>query len=57
MIKDGRLKASKVGREWRFSSEDVEALTNPAEKIAIAARGEISLRDKAYIQDFFKKDN
>lgn len=36
MLKDGRLAASKVGREWRFHREEVERLLKPQ---AVAARG------------------
>ncbi|MDI6604074.1 MAG: helix-turn-helix domain-containing protein [Thermoanaerobacteraceae bacterium] len=37
MIKDGRLKASKVGREWKFMRKDVESVLNP-DTAKIAAR-------------------
>lgn len=36
MLKDGRLSASKVGREWRFNRNEVERLFTPQ---AVAARG------------------
>ncbi|MDD4402626.1 MAG: helix-turn-helix domain-containing protein [Desulfitobacteriaceae bacterium] len=36
MLKDGRLSASKVGREWRFNRNEVEKLFAPQ---AVAARG------------------
>ncbi|MBC2728655.1 MAG: helix-turn-helix domain-containing protein [Desulfosporosinus sp.] len=36
MLKDGRLIASKIGREWRFNRNSVERLFAPQ---AVAARG------------------
>ena len=36
MLKDGRLSASKVGREWRFNRNEVKRLFTPQ---AVAARG------------------
>ena len=43
MLKDGRLSASKVGREWRFNRNEVERLFSPQ---AVAARGNtISIND------------
>jgi excisionase family DNA binding protein/YgiT-type zinc finger domain-containing protein len=39
MIKDGRLKAYKFGREWRFFRKDIEAFMSGGESIDIAARG------------------
>jgi len=27
MIRDGRLKAQKIGREWRFSKKEIQSLT------------------------------
>ncbi|HYE82771.1 MAG TPA: helix-turn-helix domain-containing protein [Clostridia bacterium] len=38
MIRDGRLKAVKLGREWRFLRKDIEGLINGPEVLA-AARG------------------
>ena len=44
MIRDGRLTAKKVGREWRFPRQHIERLLSgqelcAAEPIALAARG------------------
>ena len=39
MIKDGRLHAVKVGREWRFMRKDLESIINP-QTFQIAARNE-----------------
>ena len=39
MIKDGRLKAYKFGREWRFFRKDVESFMSGGESFDIAARG------------------
>lgn len=38
MLKDGRLKAVKVGREWRFPREAVERLLISPGKLEAAAR-------------------
>lgn len=38
MIKDGRLKAYKVGREWRFMKKDIESFLYSTES-TIAAKG------------------
>jgi excisionase family DNA binding protein len=53
MIKDGRLPAYKVGREWRFNRQEIiNALENA--KVNIAARGgTISEKDKNFIQSLF----
>ena len=37
MIKDGRLKAVKMGREWRFMRKDLESIFN-SDSISLAAR-------------------
>lgn len=51
MIKDGRLPAKKVGREWRFSRREVLAsLSKPEDTISIAARGGFSEKDKNFIK-------
>ena len=39
MIKDGRLKAYKFGREWRFFRKEVEAFMSGGGSFDIAARG------------------
>lgn len=38
MIKDGRLKAVKMGREWRFMRKDIESLIDGHEYQAAARR-------------------
>ncbi len=39
MIKDGRLKAFKVGREWRFNIKDIESIKKGNNQLMTAARG------------------
>ncbi|HYE12460.1 MAG TPA: helix-turn-helix domain-containing protein [Patescibacteria group bacterium] len=46
MIKDGRLKAYKIGREWRFHRKDVQAYMTGGETYDIAARGKLGELDK-----------
>ncbi len=42
MLKDGRLSARKVGKEWRFLRDEVyEAITGKS-KVGVAARGGLS---------------
>lgn len=36
MIKDGRLKAVKIGREWKFKQQDIESILNP-DQLKVAA--------------------
>ncbi len=51
MIKDGRLAARKVGREWRFSRDEVEKIIKP-HSVCVAARsieGKLTDRDAAFI--------
>lgn len=65
MIKDGRLKASKCGREWRFSKKEIESLLNPTiqfpkfsnNQFAFAARkGEkITAKDAETINKFLSE--
>jgi len=51
MIRDGRLKAVKMGREWRFMRQDIESILNPDnEEGTLAARGDMSSNDKETIQ-------
>ena len=57
MIKDGRLKASKVGREWRFSRQHIEDLIIPKEEaatVSLAARNSkgLSENDQAIVQKY-----
>ena len=39
MIRDGRIKAHKVGREWRFFRSDLNAYLNSTSSLAMAAKG------------------
>jgi excisionase family DNA binding protein/YgiT-type zinc finger domain-containing protein len=39
MIRDGRIKAHKVGREWRFLQADIQAYLNSISSIEMAAKG------------------
>ncbi len=57
MIKDGRLPAFKVGKEWRFSKEKVlECLGAESGTHRLAARGpNISNKDQELIEEMFKK--
>ena len=52
MIKDGRLKAQKVGREWRFVRSEVEKLLEPYD-ISLAARGKLTDKDAAFITKYY----
>jgi excisionase family DNA binding protein/YgiT-type zinc finger domain-containing protein len=45
MLKDGRLSATKVGKEWRFSKDAIYEATRVTNSISVAARGE-ALYDK-----------
>lgn len=38
MIRDGRLKAVKIGREWRFMRKDIESIMNADDDFRLAAR-------------------
>jgi excisionase family DNA binding protein len=52
MIKDGRLHALKIGREWRFMRKDIESVLSFSNDFQAAARnfnGEISQNDKQII--------
>lgn len=45
MIKDGRIKAVKFGREWRFNRKDIDAYINGSYDIAARnKKGEIDSR-------------
>lgn len=39
MIRDGRLKAFKAGREWRIMRRDIEGFETPVRDLYVAARG------------------
>lgn len=59
MIKDGRLKAHKVGREWRFVKGDILAYMNAYSNesfVAMAAKGgKVDVDDLKAIQDELKE--
>lgn len=65
MIRDGRLPAKKVGREWRFSRKQIQRLleaeedTTGTEEIALAARAkdgvQLSDNDLRIIQKYQRK--
>lgn len=51
MLKDGRLSAYKVGKEWRFSKDEVYEAMKGQNPISVAARGgDLSDRDREYIK-------
>ncbi len=55
MIKDGRLKAYKFGREWRFFRKDVQSYMSSGEVYDIAARGksgELNKQDEIIITKY-----
>ena len=56
MIKDGRLKAIKCGREWRFIRKNIESLINTENNFAFAARNgkKISIKDENAINKVLK---
>lgn len=56
MIKDGRLNASKVGREWRFPKSQIMGLME-IKSLAVAARGEMTSKDLMFIREKSKKGN
>ena len=61
MIRDGRIKARKVGREWRFLWSDIAAYMNESTNqdfMAMAAKGgSISKNDLAAIQAALEEDD
>ncbi len=38
MIKDGRLRATKIGREWRFMRKNIESALYPDDRYQVVAR-------------------
>lgn len=46
MIKDGRLKAFKIGREWRFIRREIMSISEENEYGSLAARGKTTELDK-----------
>lgn len=56
MIGDGRLKAVKCGREWRFMRKNIESLMVPENNFAFAARNgkQVSTKDEDAIKKVMK---
>ena len=56
MIGDGRLKAVKCGREWRFMRKNIESLMVPENNFAFAARHgkNVSKKDETAIKKVMK---
>lgn len=53
MIKDGRIKAVKFGREWRFNRKDIDAYLNGSYNIAARnKKGEIDSRVAETIEKY-----
>ena len=53
MIKDGRIKAVKFGREWRFNRKDIDAYINGSYDIAARnKKGEIDSRVAETIEKY-----
>ena len=50
MLKDGRLSARKVGKEWRFLKDDVFDAMMGKSAVSVAARGNLSDKDRAFIE-------
>lgn len=46
MIKDGRLRALKIGREWRFSRKDIVSILNDSHEFQVAARNLYNQQDE-----------
>lgn len=56
MLKDGRLTAKKVGREWRFDSEEVrKLLPESGNNLTIAARGKLTENDANIVKKVLSK--
>jgi len=56
MIRDGRIKARKVGREWRFLRSEVMSLMEEDNTFSIAAKGgSISSHDSLIIEQEIEK--
>jgi excisionase family DNA binding protein len=57
MVKDGRLKGVKVGKQWRFRSQDIAALISGdiaiAEPVSMQAREALPIHCVQVIQDVF----
>jgi len=57
MLKDGRLSASKVGKEWRFAKDEVYEAMRGNNPISIAARdGSLYDKDREFIEKVMEKE-
>lgn len=58
MIKDGRIKATKIGREWRFRKSEILTLMHVGENMPIAARNgrEMSDHDKEILKNLQEEE-
>jgi len=57
MLKDGRLSASKVGKEWRFAKNEVYEAMRGNNPISVAARGgTLYDKDREFIEKVMEKE-
>lgn len=57
MLKDGRLSASKVGKEWRFVKDEVYEAMRGTNSISVAARGgSLYDKDREFIEKVMEKE-
>jgi len=56
MLRDGRLSAYKVGKEWRFSKNEVYETIIDKSTVNVVGRGDLSESNKKYIADFVKEE-
>jgi len=57
MLKDGRLSATKVGKEWRFSKDAIYEATRVTNSISVAARGEaLYEKDREFVQKVMESE-
>lgn len=58
MIKSGRIKAKKIGREWRFLKSEIVSMVSPSEELNVAARNarNISENDKEILKRLFEEE-
>ena len=57
MIKDGRLKPIKIGKEWRFMKKDIQSLLGEENEL-LAARGlkNTSNSDEDIMNKYFEEN-
>lgn len=56
MLKDGRLSAHKVGKEWRFSKDEVYDAMKGKNMVSVAARGEVSDKDRRFAEKLMEEE-